>query len=366
MSTSLAPRAAFAQTDDATTKAARARFQEGVSLYDKGQYEAARAAFLQAYALRKHPAVLLNLAQSSLRSGRPLEASKYFQQYLRESSNLTAAQRADVDKGLTEARTKLGRLEISAPTNAEVSVDGALVGNAPLSEPVDVEPGTHTVKSRLDAGGSDSKSVSARAGEKVQVQLGGTKEPAAVVAPVPAPTPAPTPAPAPPTPAPDTKPETKPEEKPPSGTFEVQPSKKSFLPKSMVPVYIGGGVAVVGFGSAILFRYGFNEDALNSARATAKLIQDNGGNSTTCTQKDPGRFANACKALNDDVDRANTDVTIANVGVGVGIAGAALALGWLFFAPKRDAEPAAVGTWKRPLITPTFGESRGFAVQGSF
>ncbi|MFO0672060.1 MAG: hypothetical protein U0235_20950 [Polyangiaceae bacterium] len=108
MSTSLAPRAAFAQTDDATTKAARARFQEGVSLYDKGQYEAARAAFLQAYALRKHPAVLLNLAQSSLRSGRPLEASKYFQQYLRESSNLTAAQRRrrqENHRGAHQART---------------------------------------------------------------------------------------------------------------------------------------------------------------------------------------------------------------------------------------------------------------------
>src|SRR4029078_810475 len=113
---------AQAPTDDATTKAARARFQEGVGLYDKGQYEAARAAFLQAYALRKHPAVLLTLAQSSLRSGRALEGAKYFNQFLRESTNATAAQRADAEKGLVEARMKIGRLEVSAPTARDIRV----------------------------------------------------------------------------------------------------------------------------------------------------------------------------------------------------------------------------------------------------
>ena len=39
----------FAQAPaDASVAAARARFQEGVDFYDKGQYEAARASFLQA------------------------------------------------------------------------------------------------------------------------------------------------------------------------------------------------------------------------------------------------------------------------------------------------------------------------------
>ena len=65
-------------SDDALTKAARARFQEGVEAFDKGNYEAARASFKQAYALRQHPAVLLNLAQSCLKSGHYLEAAKCF------------------------------------------------------------------------------------------------------------------------------------------------------------------------------------------------------------------------------------------------------------------------------------------------
>ena len=131
--------------EDPTVKAARARFNEGVEFFDKGQYENARAAFLQAYALRKHPAVLINLAQSSLRSGHTLEAARYFEQYLHESTALSAAQRADAEKGLAEARTKLGRVEISAPTGAEVYVDGDHAGTAPLSAPVEVEPGSHTI-----------------------------------------------------------------------------------------------------------------------------------------------------------------------------------------------------------------------------
>src|SRR5437870_1675886 len=80
---------ALAQQDDPVTLQARARFKEGVDFFDKGQYENARLAFLQAYALKKHPAVLLNLAQSSAKAAHPLEAAKYFQQYLRESTTAT-------------------------------------------------------------------------------------------------------------------------------------------------------------------------------------------------------------------------------------------------------------------------------------
>src|SRR5215472_1478251 len=106
-------RPAYAQqAEDPTLKAARARFQEGVDYYDKGQYENARAAFLQAYALRKHPAVLLNLAQSSLKSGHNLDAAKYFKQFLRESTSITASQRSDAEHGLADARKQLGRIEV--------------------------------------------------------------------------------------------------------------------------------------------------------------------------------------------------------------------------------------------------------------
>ena len=53
------------EKEDPFTDMARQRFAEGVKLYDQKEYEKARAAFMQAYALKKHPAVLLNLAKAS-------------------------------------------------------------------------------------------------------------------------------------------------------------------------------------------------------------------------------------------------------------------------------------------------------------
>src|SRR6266704_2025626 len=99
---------ASAQDKDAVTEVARRRFQEGVKYFDQKKYEEARAAFLQAYALKHHPAVLLNLAQSEIRSGHPLEAARHFSAYLRESAGASGTERSEAEKGLAAARTKLG------------------------------------------------------------------------------------------------------------------------------------------------------------------------------------------------------------------------------------------------------------------
>ena len=160
---------AVAQTpgaEDPITASARARFKEGVEFYDKGEYDQARASFLQAYALKKHPAVLLNLAWSCLKSGHVLEGKKYFEQFLAESTNITDKQRADANDGLTQSRAKLARIEIKATSGTDVTIDGEHVGTAPLSDAVVVEPGAHTVKFKGPDGASDTQSVSVLGGQK--------------------------------------------------------------------------------------------------------------------------------------------------------------------------------------------------------
>ena len=84
---------AQAQSDETATSMARERFKEGVQYFDQKQYDRARVAFLQAFALKRHPAVLLNLAQSELRSGHEADAAKHFSMFLRESKDATAAER---------------------------------------------------------------------------------------------------------------------------------------------------------------------------------------------------------------------------------------------------------------------------------
>src|SRR5271154_1023514 len=88
----LASTPAWAQSDPpdaATTALARVRFKEGVTFYDAGKFEQARVSFLQAYALKRHPLVLINVALSCLKSGHAVDASRDFRQFLIEARDIT-------------------------------------------------------------------------------------------------------------------------------------------------------------------------------------------------------------------------------------------------------------------------------------
>ncbi len=347
------PHRAAAQ-DDPVTMQARARFKEGVDFYDKGQYENARLAFLQAYALKKHPAVLLNLAQSSAKAGHPLEAAKYFQQFLKESTSASPQQRTDAESGLAEVRQKLGRVEIVAPAGTEITLDEKeRLGTAPFNEPIDVEPGSHSLKAP-----NETVRVTANAGQKVQARFGGGVQP---VTPVPVAPPPATPVTAPPPPPADAHANNPPDAD--TGTKEPLP---------MWPGYAGIGVAGAGLIGVILFA-AFKADAQSKADAVASEIRDAANkrgissigvcSSTNASiQKD---FGGACATLKQNNDKVDTNATIANVsGVVMGV-GAAFAITWLIAVPivNRKRNKSA----EIPMITPYAGYGNGgFTLSGSF
>ncbi len=134
-----------ARGDD--VEVARARFREGTEAFDKGDFEKARTAFLQAWSLKKHPAVLRKLAESCLKSHHEAEAARYFRLYLRDTT-ISPADQTSAEAALTEARKSDGRIEVHAPNGAEVFLDDESVGVAPL-DPVDVDVGYHTVRVRI-------------------------------------------------------------------------------------------------------------------------------------------------------------------------------------------------------------------------
>jgi len=358
--TSATPKVAFAQ-DDAVTLQARARFKEGVDFYDKGQYENARLAFLQAYALKKHPAVLLNLAQSTAKAGHHLEAAKYFQQFLRESTTVSPQQQKDAESGLAEVRQKLGRIEVIAPAGTEITLDEKeRIGTAPLSEPIDVEPGAHSLRSS-----NETVRVTASAGQRVQARFGGGAQPVApVVAPVVTPTSPPASG-ASPTAAPD-----------PNATVVGgdSPRKHSNLlspPKNMTPFFVGVAAGGVGLVGAIVFA-AFKSDAQSKADSVAQEIRDKAGPQAPgiCSRTDGAtvqRFGPACQTLRENNDKVDTNATIANVSLGVMITGFAFAGIYYLAANKRDDEPASTGTLKKPVVTPYAGYGNGgFVLSGSF
>jgi hypothetical protein len=350
--------------EDPTTAMARARSKEGAEFYDKGDFEQARLSFLQTYALKKHPAVLLNLAWSCIKSGHALEADKYFKQFLAEGKDITDKQRSDATDGLTQTRARLGRIEVAAAGGTEVTVDGERVGNAPFTEPVMVEIGAHTVKFKASDGTTDTQSVTVMGGEKVVARFKPTSTAPAAVGPA-APPPAattPTPEASPPSPAPAKRGNPVAEEgagpaeasERPKQPGAVEGEGKSVFapPKNLVPVYILAGAAVGLYAGAGLLAY-FRDQAQGKADPLKDQIQAAGGGCDPMPSS--ARFVDACNAWQTDVSNVNDDATWANVLLGFGIAATAGAVVYWFIADKHDDTPAAAGVTVTPILRPGAG-----------
>ncbi|HYQ02326.1 MAG TPA: hypothetical protein VER96_26820 [Polyangiaceae bacterium] len=170
-SSSFAAPAARSGDEDATTAIARERFKEGVAFFDQKQYDKARVAFLQAYALKKHPAVLLNLAQSELRCGHEVDAAKHFSAYLRESTTASDAERQAAETGLSATKSAVALLDVNVDeSGAEIYVDGSLEGISPLPGALYVAPGVHTVEARK-GGKTKAQQVNTSAGRQFMADL---------------------------------------------------------------------------------------------------------------------------------------------------------------------------------------------------
>ncbi len=79
---------------------AREHFAKGVTAYDAGDFTTARREFEAAYALRAHPAVLLNLAQSELRAGDLTKACEHFRQWKAEAVDARGSEMQTVENGI--------------------------------------------------------------------------------------------------------------------------------------------------------------------------------------------------------------------------------------------------------------------------
>jgi tetratricopeptide (TPR) repeat protein len=348
------PETAFAQ-DDATLQMARERFQEGVKYYDAKQYDKARAAFLQAYALKKHPAVLLNLAQSELRSSHEADAAKHFSQYLRENREASAAERQEAEKGLAAAKASVGEITVNVETaDADVYIDGNAEGRSPLAGPVFLKAGAHTLEARKD-GKTASTSVTALAGQSGAVDLR-FSGPSGV------------------TPAPGLPPAaggTEPGNLPPPG-MDGQPSgpgpgpgpagpgpegdtgKPGFIDwaKSNKVAWVGAGITVVGLGAGIGFGLSAKNNYDNADSAKSQILKEKqniGTQGGPCdSTQDPAtkaHYADACSKYNDLVSKGDSAKTIATVSFVIGAAAAAGTVVYYFI--DTGSHSAKVGKSRR-------------------
>src|ERR1700722_1797757 len=109
----MAPRD-VAAADPAAEQAAKERFAQGRAFFEKGDYEAARAALLQAYALAPLGFIARNIASAEMHLDKRVDALHHLQAAL-AAPDLSPNRRAVVQKELDEAFATTGHISLSAP-----------------------------------------------------------------------------------------------------------------------------------------------------------------------------------------------------------------------------------------------------------
>jgi hypothetical protein len=123
-------------------------WDKGVALATRGQWDPARASFLQAYELSKNPRVLYNVGVMEKNLGRYAAAVETWQRQLSEGKGVLAA---DEEQELTAAINGLSKFVMTitldvTEKDAEVFVDGEKIGTTPLAKPIAVAIGSHNIR----------------------------------------------------------------------------------------------------------------------------------------------------------------------------------------------------------------------------
>ncbi|MGD0677802.1 MAG: hypothetical protein ABSC94_20495, partial [Polyangiaceae bacterium] len=112
---------------------------EGEAALGKRDFEAARLAFVQAYALDAQTKYLLDLATAEEEGGHPLDSLLHLHEVLR-LPNVTDAERRRATPLVAKANLEVGHVRVETGATATIRVDGADMGRTPLADPVDVAP----------------------------------------------------------------------------------------------------------------------------------------------------------------------------------------------------------------------------------
>ena len=155
--------------DPALRDESRALYVAAVKDMDALHWAEGRAKLFAAWKIFPHWSLAANLAQCEVELGRFRDAAEHAAYYLANAP----ADRHDKARALLDrALPHVGTLSIRVgPSGAEVLVDGALVGRAPLPGPLYLEPGEHQVSARHPWRIDASRAVVLAAGEKQTIEI---------------------------------------------------------------------------------------------------------------------------------------------------------------------------------------------------
>jgi hypothetical protein len=150
-------------------RSAKPLLVEGATHFGRHEYDAAKKAFLSAYEIDPAPATLLNIAVTELNLDQPAEAAAHFRAYLAIPDQPADKLEAVRAKWLPRAEDKLARIEVTAPSGAQVMVDGQAVTPDPSLGLYEILAGEHDID--VTAGGFTERThVTAPARSTVSVR----------------------------------------------------------------------------------------------------------------------------------------------------------------------------------------------------
>ena len=170
---------AQAQPSPSAADEARRRFARGVTLYESSDFAGALAEFEAAYRAVPRTEVLFNIGITQRSLFRYGDAVRTLRRYLEESrGRISAARASAVEKELAEIRALTAEVTVHAePEGAAVEVDGARVGQAPLSGPLLLGPGTHRLRVAREGFVTDERELSLVSGGAMEVRVALTAVP---------------------------------------------------------------------------------------------------------------------------------------------------------------------------------------------
>jgi hypothetical protein len=282
-----APEAAPGSGASATPSAddnaeARRLYRKGAEAFDAGRPQEARSFLLQAWAIRQTYDVATALGQVELDLGLPREAAEHLDFALRTFPPQLSAETLQRVRGLFfQAEKKVGTLIVRAERpGTRIFLDAKPVGVTPLSGPLFLEPGSHSV---------DGEEGSDHVTRTLEIEAGTTQSVGLEFA-------APRPA------AP-----------------EVRIESKGSVPP--VPLLVGGALVVAGVGVGIWFAV----DAGNRSDEARALRESLGNRSCSGPAS-----SSECTELRDIASRYSRDRNVSTAGfVGAGVAAVATGAFWL-------------------------------------
>lgn len=162
-----------AQVDPQTEKA-RVHFQNGVKLFQDGNFPGALAEFEASYRLKPGPGALKNIALCQKALFRYSEAVDTLNRVLSvHQKELTAEDKTAIDSAIAELSSLVGSIVIKiTPQDARVFVDGRYVDPKERAAGVQLNTGEHTLSADAAGYAKVSKSIRVAGGQKnVLVEL---------------------------------------------------------------------------------------------------------------------------------------------------------------------------------------------------